>query len=221
MEELSITKSQIEKLSENLQRLLKEHRVSENTIAQALGIPVMTVRRIVSGETTDPRISTLKLLADYFSVFVDSLIDENGHSMSAISKNAPRFIPVFDWKTAENIKSAKDINLNAWKAWHPIAMGNQYSLSDDAFALESRPSMNPRFPHGTIFIIDPKTDPTDSDIILMRVRKNNELSLRELIIDPPEWQLHPVVPGSQTIPYSKKDYEIVGVVVLTLMYNKK
>ena len=108
MEELSITKSQIEKLSENLQRLLKEHRVSENTIAQALGIPVMTVRRIVSGETTDPRISTLKLLADYFSVFVDSLIDENGHSMSAISKNAPRFIPVFDWKTAENIKSAKE-----------------------------------------------------------------------------------------------------------------
>ena len=66
--ELKITKTQIQRLADNLQSLMKTRNISENDISKTLDIPVMTVRRIVSGETTDPRISTLKLFADYFNI---------------------------------------------------------------------------------------------------------------------------------------------------------
>src|SRR3989344_2202580 len=95
---------QLKKLAKNLQMLLNEHQVTEGEIAQSLAIPVMTVRRLVSGETTDPRISTLKLMADYFNVSIDSLIEDNtSNSISLMSKSMPQFVPILDWNTAMRI----------------------------------------------------------------------------------------------------------------------
>jgi transcriptional regulator with XRE-family HTH domain len=218
--ELKITKSQIDRLAENLQLLLNENSFSENELAQALDIPVMTIRRIASKETVDPRISTLKLIADYFNVTVDSLIDGQ-KPVKKTNENAPRFIPILDWVTLSRITTFKDVNLLSWQEWHPIVLEPQYSLGESAFALESRPSMQPRFPKGTLFIIDPEEKPTDGDVILIKMKDSSELSLRELIIDPPKWQLQPVVAGSETLFYNSHQHEILGVVMLTMLYNKK
>ncbi len=217
---LKIDQSQIQMLSNNLRTLLDTRRVSESEIANALNIPVMTVRRIVSGETTDPRISTLKLIADYFNVSIDFLIgNKEKNSLNFMAKSMPQFIPILDWKTVSNISSLKDIDLNAWKEWHPIILGDKTSLSENAFALESRPSMQPRFPIGTLFIIDPNETPSDGDILLIKI--NHDLSLREVIIDPPKWQLQPVVAGSEVIFYDKEKHTIVGVVILSILNTRK
>ncbi len=220
--ELKITKSQIQKLADNLQSLMKIKNVSESDISEKLNVPIMTVRRIVSGETIDPRISTLKLLADYFDVPVDSLIEDNKSRLISItSQHIPQFIPILDWKTASNINSIQYLDLHSWKEWQPVVLGNGSSLSSLAFALESRPSMQPRFPIGTLFIVDPKELPTDGDIILVKLKTNSDLSLRELSIDLPKWQLHPVITGSQTIFYDEKQHIIIGIVVLTMLYKRK
>jgi transcriptional regulator with XRE-family HTH domain len=216
---LKITKSQIEKLSENLKMLLRERHVTENDIAQALEIPVMTVRRIVSGETTDPRISTLKLLADFFNVGIDSLLDENRNSITLTSNNIPQFIPILDWKITESVSSIKEVDLKAWKEWLPVVTRER--LSEDAFALESRPSMHPRFPFGTLFIIDPNEAPTDGDLVLIKIRADGHLSLRELAIDPPKWQLQALVIGSETIFFEESKHSIVGIVVLSMLHARK
>jgi len=219
---VKIDKTQQKKLASNLRKLLDERNLSENEIAQAINIPVMTVRRIVSGETTDPRISTLTLLADYFNVSLDSLMDDyETKSISLMNKNVPQFIPILDWKTAASIKTTKDIDLKTWKDWHPITLGDQYSFSDKAFALESRPSMQPLYRRGTLFIIEPNETPADTDIVLVKINKENTLSLRELIIDPPKWQLQPVVHGSEMIFYDKKEHSIVGVVILTMLCSRR
>src|SRR5271156_4022316 len=89
-----INEIQLKKLAKNLRMLLAERQVSENDVAQALNIPVMTVRRLASGETTDPRISTLKLIADYFKISVDSLIkDNNPKTIGLMGRSTPQFIP--------------------------------------------------------------------------------------------------------------------------------
>src|SRR5205823_2748749 len=104
------------------------------------------------------------------------------------------------------VNSIIDIDLKAWKDWRPISLGNNLSLSSKAFALESRPSMQPRFPLGTMFIIDSKEKPTDGDIILVKMTNDGELSLRELIIDSPRWQLQPVITGSDTLFYDSNQH---------------
>lgn len=66
-----------ENLSKNLSLLLKKYNVSEGTLARELSLPYNTIHRLVSGYTTDPRISTLKLIASYFNVSMDSLLQSD------------------------------------------------------------------------------------------------------------------------------------------------
>jgi transcriptional regulator with XRE-family HTH domain len=209
-------------LANNIQILLKEHGVTENEVAQSINIPVMTIRRLASGETTDPRISTLRLIAGYFGISVDALV-ENGapRSLTLTGKAVPYFIPVLEWKKAETINSIKEIDLKLWGEWYPIALFDQYTLSNEAFALESRPSMQPRFPIGTLFVIEPDASPTDGDIVLVRMKVDGSLSLRELVIDSPSWQLQPIIAGSETLFYNADQHIIAGIVVLTLLHTRK
>lgn len=219
---INIDKIQLKKLAKNLCMLIAEHNVTESEVAQSLNIPVMTIRRLTSGETTDPRISTLKLIADYFKVSVDALIkDNNPKTIGLLSNNTPQFVPILDWEVATKANPIKDLDLKTWKEWQPIALGHQTPLSENAFALKSRPSMQPRFPIGTLFIIDPNEIPTDGDIILVRMKADDDLSLRELIIDSPRWQLQPIIVGSETLFYDTTQHSIAGVVVMTMLHARK
>lgn len=208
-------------LAENLSGLLKNHHLNTNQLAQILNIPMMTIRRLVSGETIDPRISTLKLIADYFKVSVDSLINSDSQAITkTLKKTKSHLVPVLSWEMAEKINILRDLDLSKWKEWQTISLSDQSVLSNNAFALESRPSMYPRFPQGTIFIIDPDVTPIDGDMVLVKLRKNNELTLRELTIDPPEWTLYSIS-GSNGLQYSEQEHQIVGVNVLTMLYNRQ
>lgn len=66
-----------ENLSHSLSLLMKEHNISESELARALGLPYNTIHRLVSGHTTDPRLSTLKSIAAYFNVSLDFLVTPN------------------------------------------------------------------------------------------------------------------------------------------------
>ena len=206
------------RLAANLEALLKSRNLSTSKMAQILGIPMMTIRRLLSGETTDPRISTLKLIADYFGVSVNSLVEDLHLMTESSGQSKPFLVPVLDWQTAENCSASR--NLNNWAEWQPVALHEKNLINQNTFALKSRPSMYPRFPQGTVFIISPDVLPTDGDIVLVKMIKNNELTLRELTIDPPEWKLHPIVPGSVVLEYSQQEHKIVGVNILTMLYNR-
>jgi transcriptional regulator with XRE-family HTH domain len=219
--ELKINKSQIEKLAINLHSLMKSRNISDAELARALDLPSMTVRRIVLGETTDPRISTLKLIADYFEVSIDAMLNGDGNWFNSSEKRMPQFIPILDWKLISTSDAINKIKLDNWPDWHPIAISSGMNLSANSFAIESRPSMQPRYPHGTLLIIDPDETPNDSDVILIKIKNSNDLSLRELIIDPPRWQLLPIINGSEIIFYEEKEHKIIGVLMLTMLYTRR
>lgn len=219
--ELKIDKSQILSLANNLQVLMKQRDISETDLARALNLPLMTIRRIVSGETVDPRISTLKLISDYFEVQIDRLLSEEKmpnevkHNISS----PPKSVPVLTWDIVCDQDFLKK-EIKCWDNWQPVATGESQSLGKRSFALPSKASMQPRFPLGSIIIIDPDEEPKDGDLLLVRM-DNTELSIRELIIDPPNWLLNPVVVGSDSIKFNKGSHYVVGIVVLTLLYTKK
>jgi transcriptional regulator with XRE-family HTH domain len=221
-EVLKIDNKKTELLAENLSALIKQKNLNASKVAQDLQLPVMTIRRLMLGQTTDPRLSTLKMLADYFNVSIDALTGEVSYQELGSWKNTrPNFVPILPWETIEKIDSIKELDLSAWKEWQPISVSGKDGIGKNAFALESRPSMHPRFPQNTIFVIDPDYMPKDGDIVLVKIKKGNELTLRELIIDPPQWRLQSVISDANVIVYSEIDLQIVGVNVLTILYNRK
>ncbi|MDX1838849.1 helix-turn-helix domain-containing protein [Legionella taurinensis] len=219
IEELDLDHEQRCAIAQNLSELMVIRNTTETKVAQELNIPVMTIRRLLSGETTDPRVYTLKTVADYFGVTVDTLLAPNSKTNPHhLNHSRPTFVPVFDWDTAKN---AGAVDLKKWKEWLPITIEKNQSLSAQAFALESRPSMYPRYSPGTVFVFDPELTPADGDLVLVNLRENNELTLRGLYIDPPEWELHPINQGAPILKFDKNAHEIVAVVFLTLFFNRK
>ena len=209
-------------IADNLSALLKKHNLNANHLAQRLGIPMMTVRRLLSGETEDPRISTLKIIADYFKISIDLLIGDNPRNILVSSRKIQSYlIPKFNWESLYKIQGIDELGFDNWTEWQSISVNDNNFIGKKAFALESRPSMYPRFPKGTIFIIDPDTTPTDGDIVLVKLKENNEFTLRELIVDPPDWRLSPLVTDSNTINFSADKHVVVGVSLLTMLYNPK
>lgn len=220
--EIKLEQAEIKNISYNLKRLMKSAGITESELSRVLKIPVMTVRRIVSGETVDPRISTLKLFSDYFKISIDQLIAEKklSEAFYPVSDLQPSFVPVLEWRQVQNGEIFSSIDKMKWSHWHPVSMDSNLKLSSNSFAMQTKATMQPRFPNGTLLIIDMDESPLDGDLVLVRF-ENNEISLREYVIDSPNIVLYPVIIGSETVKFEKARHKVIGVVVLTLMYPRK
>ncbi len=219
---LDIDKQESARLATNLTALLKKKHLTASKLAQDLNLPVMTIRRLMFGETTDPRLSTLKMLADYFHISIDALTGEIEYQKSQYQVGSkPNFVPVLSWEIVEKMHSITEIDLSEWTEWQPISSTPNNPIGKNSFALVSRPSMSPRFPHGTVFVFDPDATPRDGDLILVKIENAKELTLRELVIDPPEWYLQSVISGSGLLGYSPDVHKILGVNIMTLLYNRR
>jgi transcriptional regulator with XRE-family HTH domain len=206
-------------IGKNLLTLLKKHHLTANQLAQLLDIPFMTIRRLISGETEDPRVSTLKIIANYFQISVDLLINDSSNIAFPTNLKVKTYaVPKIKW---ENLPKISHIALSDITDLQSISLNGDHTISDEAFALESKPSMYPRFPRGTIFIIEPHTTPTDGDLVLVSIKDNNDCTMRELIIDPPVWYLTSLITDSHTMSFDKEQHSIVGVAILTLLYHPK
>lgn len=216
----TIDRSDAQIIAGNIRSLMKALNVSDSHLARTLGVSVMTIRRVVSGETEDPRISTLSLIANYFNISVDSLLENSDMPINLMKKQKPFFVPIIDWESLENSYFNQKIDFSNWKNWYPLVNSESLHLDQNAFALVSKISMQPRYPKGTLLIIKPNEIPLDNDIVLVKTLKTKDLSLRELIIDSPKWILHPIIVGSELIFYNKDEYDIIGVVVLTVLHAR-
>lgn len=209
-------------LSKNLNFLLKQRGLNPNQLAQALGVPFMTISRIASGKTEDPRLSTLKMISDYFKIPIDLLISKELELANNFALNNKVYrVPKFNWDNISKFTDIGTLNPNNWHEWQTITLKEDAEISKKAFALESKPSMYPRFPRDTVFIIASDISPSDGDLVLVKLKQNNEFTLRELLLDPPEKRLLPLVEESKSIDFDEQAHEILGVCCLTILYDHK
>ncbi|WP_170292316.1 LexA family transcriptional regulator [Xanthomonas maliensis] len=61
------------RLAENIRRLMDVEKLSENQLSRNTGVPQPTIHRVLSGRVADPRDGTLRPLADYFGTSVEEL----------------------------------------------------------------------------------------------------------------------------------------------------
>ena len=207
-------------LSSNLSDLLKNKGINENDLAKKLNIPYNTIHRIITGTTSDPRLSTLKQISDYFDVTIDDLINQGNHVPLSKHAHYPEFTPLISWNTLNKLDFNDKVTLPEETQWIRTPAIEGINKQSQLIALESTKSMQSRFPPGTTFIINFDEKPMDGDIILVKFKLNHAVSLRELITDPPRWQLLPITPGSESIYFDEDTHVIIGVVMLTLIKTR-
>lgn len=167
------------KLSLNLKSFLLSAKISENELARRTGIAQQVINRILSGENTNPKISTLSPLANYFMVSISQLIGDE------IVENATRLnTNHLGWQEIPKI----DINLLDKKSLKELITESEEKILVDinpfnnVFALSMNDnSMEPKFPNGTILIFDPNKKPENGNFVLFKTPENT-IEIRQIII---------------------------------------
>lgn len=210
----------VDNLSKRLKYLMLQHgNLCEAELARETQVPQPTIHRLLSGDTKDPRVSTLRLVSDYFNVSIDYLLgkeplltsfDTNGR----LSSNN-RLLPIINWpQVLPYLRDPTPIleTVSDAKSWTTTEL----FLGKNAFALPSRAFMEPRFPKGTLLIIDPDESPQDGDFILLCYAQEQQITLRNLLVDGNIKLLQPVFSNTPAEPFTE-DKEVLGVVIQSKM----
>ena len=62
----------------NLERLFREHNLSQSALSRATGVPQPTINRILSQATLDLRRDSVVWIAQYFGVVPETLYEGDG-----------------------------------------------------------------------------------------------------------------------------------------------
>ena len=202
----------------NLSFLMKKNQINTSQLSKKTDIALMTLQRIVTGETSDPKLSLLIKIANFFNVGLESLLYKDVSNLENQDSNfITKNVPVFSFDDLAKGIDIKQITTENWKKWQTIMCESSVKDNNSLFALESLPSFSPRFRQGNLIVLDPSLKPRDHDIVLVKFKDTEEYTLRDLKVDPPNWQLHPIIPGSEIIKFSNDKHEVAGTMAMVIV----
>ncbi len=177
-------------LVHNIKRLMTAKGLNEATLAKRTSIPQPTLHKILSGKTADPRVSTLKLISEFFNISLDAVIYTPPHEQFDLAINGVRrqtkHIPVISWQQC--VDAANFLTTLApsnWEDWQIATV-----KSEQVVSLVSKISMEPRFPKGTLLMLDLNAKPVDGDLVVVHYPNTDEATLRQLFLDGPVKRLN-------------------------------
>jgi SOS-response transcriptional repressor LexA len=205
-------------ISDRLNYLMAQTGVDGAQLSKATGVPVTTINRLRSGSAeNNPTLSTLSPLASYFSVSVSQLIGDeplnDNHSPRNKHLNQTiQLFPILSWSECINFESfMATLTTDNWENW---TVGE--SLSANSFALSTKPSMEPRFPRGTVLFVNPDCKASDGNIVVVHYPNTQEATLRELSFDGPFSLLKSINIGNSVPDNLTSEIKILGVVSRTV-----
>lgn len=207
-EKLPVAKSTESSLIDNLNSLMQYHKLHEASLARITNIPQPTLHKILTGKTADPRISTLKILADHFNTSIDELYVGNGKPGITQAKSETQSIPIISWE--ECIKGSGYFNILLPANWHQWLVVDM--LDKRLYALTTKPCMELIFAIGTVLVIDTQKKPKDGDLVIVHYPNSQEATLRKLTIDGLNQLLAPINPHLSSDKITN-EIKILGVVI--------
>lgn len=168
-----------------LKRLLFDRSMKPIDLAREVNLPPPTIHRLITGKSTRPYKSSLKPIADYFSVTIDELTGEKPFNTNQILTNE---------KTAHTTRSKIcAVSLIPWTdltqnqlldktKYDTIPFVGNISNQGYATTLEDS-SMEPLFSCGSLLIFDPQKQFKDRSYVLVMLHETNTLVFRQLLID--------------------------------------
>ncbi len=195
-----------------LKALMNSRGLSESELARQTGIGQPVVHRMISGETGNPKIETLRPIAHYFSVTINQLIGDEPLPKDRLLGNVSNKIRAWN--------QVPHLSYEEAAAWPNLAkdsiekrVATDIDVSDNAFALTIKDStMMPRFPEGTVIIVDPAYKPADRDFAVVHIEGHKQATFKQILIDGETTYLKPLNPDF-SVQLLDKNHRFLGVMV--------
>lgn len=210
MDEILQTNS-ISNISSILKNLLDRFEgLSGSELAKRTGLPISTVNRILAGTVIDPRISTLRPLAEYFGITVDQLLGYTALPEKYLHIDAniepSKAIPIYSLNNFWLNKS----NPSNWFTW----VTKNVDSKKEVFAISIDTNQyDPIFDQETILVVEPNLlPPQDSDYLLVKYDLDDSYTINKYIVHGKEHYLAPLNPQLNANNIKEKQHKILGVI---------
>lgn len=213
-------------LGQRIRARMEARALDQSAVARALGIEPQSVQQWIAGQTA-PRGYRIKALARLLEIEPWELLggpDEQRFNVTRLaarpalgpldpSKPAPRaqvpLVPRIAWVRAgpfEDIENAHDpASAEDWDLPSEPMSRAAYSLRVEG------DSMEPEFPNGCIIFVEPRTQATHGDYVVVKLDESHQATFKQLVIDGPRRYLKPVNPRYPIIPL-ERGASVCGVV---------
>lgn len=194
-------------MAQTLNELIgRDTKLTPSALARKLGIPTNKITRILNGDVTDPKASTLLQIANYFDITIEQLlgIEPIARQGEYRKLDKTRPVPVFEFSKSNQERTPKE-----WYLWveNEIA-GEYYALIVDTDLYE------PIFPQNSLLIVNPDIIPSDRSYIVVKNSKNRSYcSIKKCVLDNNQTYLYPINPKLPVEIYDESLYNIVGVIL--------
>lgn len=199
-----------EKLKKNLIALMSDVHLSAEELSRRIGLPASTIKKIRSRSDTNPTLSTLIPIAQYFSLSVSQLIGDEPFPAARIkgtykpNTQILSQLPLISWEDAitwpeQNIQIISTVTTEC------IYDQNAYALLIEEDNFEN-------LAKGTVLLIDPKLKPAHRDFIIVYKLGQQAPTLKQALFDDGEIYLKPLISGYK-MSLLTSEYKCLGIVI--------
>jgi len=207
----------MQKLNQILKALMAEIRINESELARRTGIGQPVIHRIASGETDNPKVGTLSPIAKFFALSISQLIGDEPLPPNRIpgtfnpSAVGWKQLPLLSWEQAFLWPHLPDT------ARPTRTVSTDQDISKNAFGLVIKDNtMEPRFPEGTLLIVDPELKIQNCDFAIVYVDGQKQPTFKQVLIDGEAIYLKPLNADFKTT-LLDKSHKFLGKVVQAQM----
>ena len=198
-------------LGDNLNYLLSLHSLDIKHLSSETGVPAATIARLRK-KGSNPTLSSIEPLLDFFRVDLDSLLYEDMSSQNYQNKKKMgELVPISVYSLEEITNKKSSAKVSEFIGSAGITGKNVYgiSINNDALA--------PAFQANSIIIIDPDLKAAESDYVLCCLGDGETASpvFRQLFIDGSNYYFKPINPGFGEMKHYDT-YKILGVIIKSI-----
>jgi SOS-response transcriptional repressor LexA len=207
-----------EKLKTNLISLMAEVQLSAEELSRRVGIPASTIKKIRNNNDTNPTLSTLVPIAQYFSLSLSQLIGDEPFPASRIKGSYQPVqktlgqIPLISWHDAL-IWPEKNIQIIS-------TIATEHTYSSNAYALLVEEDNLENLAKGTILLIDPQLKPEHRDFIIVYKSGQKIPTIKQALLDDGEIYLKSLIQGYK-ISLLTSEYQCLGVIAEYIKHLRK
>jgi len=165
-------------IGKTIRQLMSYSHMTEADLCRGVNLPQTTINRLLSGQTNDPRISTLLVVAQFFDISIEQLLGKDLIILDSVWKQTKGLtLPVLPWECLSDwFSEAKDkCKINRW-------IKTEKSLNKNSFAVSSPASCCGIFGEGSLLIMNNiQEDPVKDGQIALVESDSEEFYLRKVL----------------------------------------
>lgn len=170
-------------LAENLKKLMSQRHINPSELARHTGIAQPIIHRLMTGQNTNPKLATIKPIAQHFGVNISQLIGEDHLPEPSNTSKDHRVtkVPVVNWGDLDSWPQmmAKYLHMPETEF-----VATDANVSDQAYSIVvDHNELAPLFPRGTQLIIEPKLKPVDQDFVLVHTAGESNPSIHQVVLE--------------------------------------